>query len=333
MGDVSMLEPPSPRRTARFADRFGQRSLLTVDTEEEFDWGGAFTRTEHGLAHVGRLGGFQQFCEGLGVSPVYLIDWPIVANDRAVEFLRDALARGTAEIGVQLHPWVNPPHDEAIDGYNSYAGNLPPALERAKLLRLRDRIEQRLEVSPLIYRAGRYGVGPHTAAVLKEAGIAIDSSIRSNFDYRAGSGPDYRRHPLAPYWIDAEHSLLELPLTTCWFGMLRRQGRLVHPLIERLPLARAVASRTGLLERIPLTPEGTSAEEALRGIDMALDDRLPLLLLSFHSPSLAPGHTPYVRNEDDLDALYDWFRRVYAYLEMRGVAPATIGQVMDAVER
>jgi hypothetical protein len=92
-------------------------------------------------------------------------------------------------------------------------------------------------------------------------------------------------------------------------------------------------SRIGLLERISLTPEGVTAEEALRGIDMALDDGLPLLVLSFHSPSLAPGHTPYVRTEADLARLYDWFRRVYMYLEMRGVAPTSVAEIMDEVRR
>jgi len=82
-----------------------------------------------------------------------------------------------------------------------------------------------------------------------------------------------------------------------------------------------------------LTPEGVTAEEALRGIDMALDDGLPLLVLSFHSPSLAPGHTPYVRSEADLGRLYDWLRRIYMYLDMRGVAPTNVGEILSAVER
>jgi hypothetical protein len=60
---------------------------------------------------------------------------------------------------------------------------------------------------------------------------------------------------------------------------------------------------------------------------MAIDDRLPLLVLSFHSPSLAAGHTPYVRDAGDLERLYDWFARIYAYLEMRGIAPTTVAEV------
>ena len=88
-----------------------------------------------------------------------------------------------------------------------------------------------------------------------------------------------------------------------------------------------------MLERIALTPEGVTANEAIKGIDMALDDGLPLLVLSFHSPSLSPGFTPYVRDARDLDRLYDWFRRVYDYLDMRGVVSTTVAEIMDSVER
>jgi hypothetical protein len=331
--DRPITDRPNAASMARFAPGFAPRALLTVDTEEEFDWHAPFTRDQHGLAHVPRLARFQQFCEGIGVAPVYLVDWPIATSTAAVEIIGAAVRAGRAEVGVQLHPWVNPPFDEAVDAANSFAGNLPRELEQAKFANLRKRIEDAFDTAPLIYRAGRYGLGPHSAAMLRDAGIAIDSSVRANFDYRHAHGPDYRRHPLSPYWVDSERRLLELPLTTVYWGMLRRQGHWVLPWLERVPRAAGLFARVGLLERIALTPEGVTAEEALRGIDIALDDRLPLLVLSFHSPSLAPGHTPYVSSEADLDGLYDWFRRVYAYLDMRGVAPTTVAEIIASVER
>lgn len=331
--DRPITEPPAPAATARFAPGFGVRSLLTVDTEEEFDWSGPFTRGDHGLTHVSRIARFQQFCEGLGVVPVYLVDWPIATCEAAVEIIGSAVKSGRAEVGIQLHPWVNPPFEEEVGAYTSYAGNLPPALERAKFLALRDRIAQAFGCNPLIYRAGRYGLGPGSADLLRDAGVPVDSSVRANFDYRNGHGPDYSRHPLKPYWVTEDRSVLELPLTTVYWGMLRRQGRFIHPLLGRVPKLTGLFSRIGLLERIALTPEGVTAEEALRGIDMALDDGLPLLVLSFHSPSLAPGHTPYVRNEGDLDRLYDWLRRVYMYLDMRGVAPTSVAEILQSVVR
>jgi len=325
--------PPPRGREARLSAEFGCSFLVTVDTEEEFDWGKPLVREGYGVEHIPRLAKFQEFCEGQGVVPVYLVDWPVATSTLAVDILGPALEAGRAEIGVQLHPWVNPPFDEEVTPHNSFAGNLPRELESAKFRNLRDMIEDRFGIAPLIYRAGRYGVGPDTAALLRQTGIAIDTSVRAKFDYSASGGPDFRRHPLVPYWIDDERSLLELPLTTVFWGMLRRQGDWLYPALRAVPRLLGGLARLGLLERIPLTPEGVTVEEAIRGIDIAIDDGLPVLVFSFHSPSLRPGHTPYVRDEADLDALYDWWRRVFAYLAMRGVKPVTVAEVMKAVER
>ncbi len=326
----SMLDVPPAGRKAAFAPGFGQRVLLTVDTEEEFDWTGPFRREGTGLSHVEAIPRFQAFCEALGAHPVYLVDWPIVADARAVEIIGDAVRRGTAEVGVQLHPWVNPPFDEEMCVHNSYAGNLPPALEAAKFMGLRDAIEAAFGTAPLIYRAGRYGLGPHTADLLKRAGIRVDTSVRSLFDYSATGGPDYSAHPLVPYWVDGGMSLLELPVTTVHSGRLRGAGRPMQRLGERIPRGMGALSRLGLLERIALTPEGVSTEEALRGIDIALDDGLPVLVLSFHSPTLAPGHTRYAATQAEVETLYAWLEAVYARLAARGIRSCTVADIIAA---
>ena len=323
---------PAPADFVRFAPGFGQRFVVTVDTEEEFDWSGPFDRARHSLESIPRLAKFQQFCEGHGVVPVYLVDYPVAGDPRAVEVLGEAVAHGRAEVGVQLHPWVNPPLDEEVNVRNSFAGNLPPALERAKFRTLRDSIEQAFGAAPRIYRAGRYGVGAETAAILAEGGIAIDSSVRALFDYSGEGGPNFRDHPLRPWWIDRSAGLMELPLTTVFWGLLRQQGRTIHPALWRTPRLRGMLARLGLLERIPLTPEGVSAEEALKAIDIAIDDGLPLLVFSFHSPSLRPGHTPYVRDEQDLDRLYDWWRACFQCLARRNVRPASVAELMAAAQ-
>lgn len=330
MAMESMLVPPPASATVRLAPGFGQRVLLTVDTEEEFDWDGPFRRDGHGLSHVAAIPRFQRFCEEIGAHPVYLVDWPIVTDPHAVEIIGDAVRRGTAEVGVQLHPWVNPPFEEEVTGFNSYSGNLPPALEAAKFMQLRDAIEDGFGSAPLIYRAGRYGLGPKTADLLKMAGIRIDTSVRSLFDYSKTGGPDYSYHPLAPYWVDAERQLLELPVTSVHWGRLRHLGVPLQRLGARLPRALGVLSRLGLLERIALTPEGVSSEEALRGIDIALGGGLPVLVLSFHSPTLAPGLTPYAADEAAVEALYAWLASVYTELGRRGVRSCTVTDIIAA---
>jgi hypothetical protein len=326
----SMLEVPPAGRSARFAPGFGRRVLLTVDTEEEFDWRAPFRREGYGLSHLAAIARFQAFCEEIGAHPVYLVDWPVVHDPTAVEIIGDAVRRGTAEVGVQLHPWVNPPFDEEVSERNSFPGNLPPALEAAKFTALRDAIEAAFGTAPLIYRAGRYGLGPATGDLLKQAGIRIDTSVRPLFDYSPQGGPDYSKHPLAPYWVDAERSLLELPVTSTYWGPLRQAGPLIHRAQRHIPTVFSGFSRLNLLERIALTPEGVSIDEALRGIDTLLAGDLPLLVLSFHSPTLAPGNTPYARGEAQVESLYSWFAAIYDALALREVRSTRVAEIIAA---
>ncbi len=332
MADISICDVPADPDFVRFRDDFGQRYLLTIDTEEEFDWLAPFDRHQHRIEAIPALKKFLQFCEGYGIVPVFLVDYPIATSREAPDGLKEAIKAGRAEVGVQLHPWVNPPHDEEVNVFNSFAGNLPVTLEREKFMRLRDEIEKNFGVPPRIFRCGRYGAGKNTAAILQEGGIAIDTSVRSLFDYSSSGGPNYRDHPVRPYWLDRKAGLMELPLTTIYWGGLRRLGNWLHPRMWRVPRLRGILARINLLERIPLTPEGVTAEEAIRGIDSAIEDGLPILVFSFHSPSLVPGNTPYVRNHDELDAFYDWWRQIVSYLDKRKIKPTSVTDIMASVE-
>ena len=332
LADVDISKAHVAPDLVRFQEGFRQRFLITIDTEEEFDWQAPLDRHQHRIAAIPALRTFVQFCEGFGIVPVFLVDYPIAVSNEAVMALREAVMSGRAEIGVHMHPWVNPPFDEDVSEFNSFVGNLPEEQERKKFFKLRDEIERNFGIAPRIYRSGRYGVGPNTASILQEGGIAIDSSVRTGFSYGSIGGSDYGDHPHRPYWLDRQAGLVELPLTTGYWGLLRQFGNWLYPRVWRVPRMRGVMARMGLLERIPLTPEGTTVEEAIRGIDIAIDLGLPVLVLSFHSPSLAPGNTPYVQNQNQLDEFYDWWRQVLAYLARRNIAPTCVGEIMASVE-
>lgn len=308
------------------------RFWVTIDTEEDFDWNAPFARTGFGLASVPALADCQSYFERAAVCPIYLVDWPIVADDRAVAILGAAQQAGHCEIGAQLHPWVTPPHDEKVNARNSYTGNLPADLQRAKMTALRDAIRDRFGVAPTAYRAGRYGLGPDTATMLAELGFRCDTSVRAGFDYRAGHGPNYRDAPLHPWWVrTGAGAVLEMPVTTVFAGLFGRAGRwLYHRTSSN---SHAALARLGLVERIALTPEGIPAEKACEAIDIAIAARLPVLNFSFHSPSLQPGNTPYVRSEADLDLFYRWWDVVLDHLARRGVEATTVDGILAMAGR
>ena len=333
MAEFRITQPPRADNRLTFREGTKPRYLLTVDTEEEFDWAAPLAREGFRLDSVGELANFQQFAEGFGAKPVYLLDYPLATSAQAMAAIGDAVAGGRAEVGVQLHPWVSPPFDEQITEYNSFAGNLPYDLERAKLLELHAAITRNFGQAPNIYRAGRYGVGPNTAFILREAGITIDTSVRAGFDYTGIGGQNFAHLGPKPWWVSepGQLPLIELPLTTVFCGALRRHAARIYPMLGKIPRGPGLFARSHLLDRIPLTPEGVSIAEAIRAIDQALADGLPVLVLSFHSPSLSAGCTPYVRDQADLEAFYAWWRAILAHLAARGVEAASTRDIIASL--
>ena len=313
-----------------FPDSFGTRLSVSVDTEEEFEWGAPFSRDRHGTMAVAAIRTGQRYFTQAGVRPLYYVDTPVVDSDEGAAIFSELLADGSADVGVHLHPWVTPPFVEEVCARNSYAGNLPENVERAKLRHIRDRIAQRIGHRPIAYRAGRYGLGPNTHRLLIEEGFQCDSSVRTLFDYRDDGGPDYRYKRLKPYWTGPGNALLELPLTTVFTGFASRLGPRLFPFLHLAPGARAVMARTGAMERIPLTPEGIPADKACQAIDVGLDRGIQLFNISFHSPSLAPGYTPYVRTQADLVRFYRWFDQVLSHCTARGITPVSLEEIIAA---
>lgn len=303
----------------------GPRFLLTVDTEEEFDWDAPFARENRSLKHLSGIPRFQSLCEQHGVKPAYLVDWPIIESNEAVELFGRFAGDGKATLGLHLHPWVAEPYREEVNDRNSYACNLAPDLEREKIITQFELLKSRLGVTADIYRAGRYGAGPNTPQILTDLGIKIDSSVRSRFNYNHQFGPDYSSAPINPYWLS--NDLMELPVTTVFGGILRKAANPVFSKAFTSDASRAIMARAGLIERIALTPEGIPKEKAIEGIDLAIKEGVGILSLSFHSPSLATGYTPYVRSAEDLEKFYDWWLAIFAHLEKRGVKPANVEEI------
>ena len=306
----------------------GEPPLLVtmIDAEEAFDWSGAFSANARDVTSMRSQWRAHRVFERHGVVPVYLADHPVATQDDGRAPLRELLASRACDVGAQLHPWVNPPFGEAVGEANSFAGNLPVAIELAKAEALTNALTEAFGGRPLIYRTGRFGVGPRTADILKRLGYLADSSVAPCWP------PASRRHePEAwaatpgPYWVDRERSLMEIPVSAALVGALSgRVGQRLAPAIfshlaERIHIP-GLAARTGLIERIRLTPEGMTIGEAKRLARSMLKAGHRVFVLTYHSPSLEPGNTPYVRDLADRDRFLAWLDEFYSFFveELRG---------------
>lgn len=331
-GDTTIFGQPSPSEFDLPGDK--PVLLVIVDAEEEFDWG-SLPSSSSCVRSMRRQELAQRIYARYGIVPTYAVDYPVASQEEGYLPLVPFVADGTCEIGAQLHPWTNPPLEEEMNERNTFAGHLPEALEYEKLRVLTEVITDNFGRRPILYRAGRYGVGPNTAKILSQLGYQIDCSVLPLHDLRPKFGPNYRLSPTRPYWFGPGNSLLEIPVTAGMTGALSAKAPSLHflaftGLAESLRLPGLLA-RLRLLDRIRLSPEGTSLKEAIRLTRILVRrDGRRLLVLSYHSPSLVPGNTPYVRTKAELVRFFYW---IEAYLdfffgEMQGRA-STPGAVFQ----
>jgi hypothetical protein len=221
-----------------------------------------------------------------------------------------------------------------VSRHNSFPGNLPRHLEAAKLRSLGDCVGEHFGSRPIIYKAGRYGCGPHTADILEELEYEVDLSVCPRMDYSAEGGPDFTQSSAWPYWFGKQRRLLELPLTVGFAGLLRRWGTILHGLASHPPLAAlhapAVLARLRLVDKIWLSPEGYLSAEHIKLVRALHRDGLRVFSFALHSPSAEPGNTPYVKSWRDLDALLCRCRRFFDFfMGELGGCPTTPLQLKD----
>jgi hypothetical protein len=329
---------PQPSDYCRLPITDKPRLVVVIDTEEEFDWGGERARNHTSVKSLRAIGGIQKIFDEYGITPVYVVDYPVVSQADGYEMLRDIHAAGRCVIGTHLHPWVSPPFDEPLNVRNSFPGNLPEDLERRKMALLGALIEERFGASPVIYKAGRYGIGANTARILEELGYEVDMSVCPLMDYSAEGGPDFTQASAMPHWFGNRRRLLELPLTVGFSGVLRKWGRSLHAMALHPAAARlhavGILSRMRLVDRIWLSPEGYRLTEHRRLLRDLLDDGLRIFSFAFHSPSIEPGHTPYVKSQSDLNQFFTRCRKFFDIFlgEFTGIATTPL-KLKEQLER
>nr|WP_294546052.1 polysaccharide deacetylase family protein [uncultured Rhodopila sp.] len=288
---------------------------IIVDAEEEFQWGGPTSARGHTTSSIRHQIRAHEAFSRHDARPTYLVTYPVASDAGAVDVLRGLLGDGLCDIGAQLHPWVTPPFEGGNEERLSFPGNLPRALEREKLLRLCEAIRDKFNLQPTVYKAGRYGFGPSTGALLQDAGFLVDTSLIPRTRYTACGGPDFSTFDYGPFWFGNSRRILELPVTRALTGLLASRMPEIYMRSADPPFsavrAAGMLARTGLLERITLSPERSDLA-AMRRLTRALLGRGErIFTLSYHSPSLDPGHTPYVRSRRDLA---EFLHRLAGYL-------------------
>jgi len=314
--------------------------VVTIDTEEEGRWSSSYPADGHTCENILRLDRVQRIFEKLGVIPTYLVDHPVVVDQRAREVIRDYARRGRAEIGAHLHPWCNPPfsavHARTPDP--TYPHLLPTELQLEKLEVLCSRIGDLTGARPTSYRAGRWGFDHTSIPALERVGIRIDTSVTPLWWDPAPGGPSFARASSEPYWLDPRDAtrpgrshVLEIPMGGVVVGPI---GRVVESGIRWIgpfPGGRSLLVRLGARF---LRPELYDERQMRQAADCMAERGLEVFNVMFHSSAVLPAATPYVRDESDLTRFCDRLEGILRHVvERHGARPLPLSSVPPVLSR
>lgn len=299
--------------------------VLSVDTEEEWDWDGPFPEKNFSVKNGGHIPRFQNFCDERGIKPTYFVDYAIADDPVSAKHLKEAQDNGNCEVGGHLHPWCTPPIEETVNEQeNSHAITLPMDLVARKMENLTTKLKEAFGRQPASFRSGRWGTNGEMLQVLVKNGYTIDSSIHPYYADRPFS---YHDAPDTPYWPSYEkctvpgdqREIFESQVTAGFNKPNFPFWNKVHLALSESPLSKlrlvGILWKLGIMRKIQLSPELANAEEMISLVKAALASGHRMIHMYFHSSSLLPGMTPYVKNETDEQAFYDNIAAVFRYLE------------------
>ena len=301
---------------------------LCVSIDCECDKGPGW-RTHKPLAFRGILQGVRDRLQPLfrrfRAKPTYLLSPEIMRDAEALEAL--VHLDGTAELGTHLHGEFAEPGAYEPDVTSAFQCHYDRETENQKLKYLTDLFRSSFGRPPCSFRAGRFGIGPHSLGLLQELGYFVDSSVTPHMDWKRAGAPEasFRHAPTQPYWpvLDnperaAAHAgtLLEVPVT------IRPSLLCGMPLIGRWVEPRWLRPTRGSVARL--------IEVAQEEIGHANSSGRPVVLnCMFHNVEIIPGASPYAKNEAEADAIMNRLAGLLAFAEREGISSLGLGDVPE----
>ena len=305
--------------------------FITIDTEED-NWGEYVSRPS--VENIYRIPRLQEIFDRHSAVPTYLVNYPVASDAKAVRILNDIRKRGGCEIGSHLHPWNTPPLEEEGIPRNYFMHNLPVGLIRRKMETLQGTIRKNFGVEPVSFRAGRWGFGPGVASVIRSMGYRVDTSMTPfcEWDEYEGGAVFGLKNNRMFYFNENEFTpprgrgrrrtaeggayLLQVPPTMGFLQPYFVLADLMRNMARRAFFSRLRAP--GILEKLRLmnyrwlSPENTHVGDMIRLSRRVLGKGHPFLNMFFHSTSLGPGKSPFIKTEGDVDEMLG---RIDAYLQ------------------
>ncbi|QHM73047.1 polysaccharide deacetylase family protein [Mixta intestinalis] len=297
--------------------------LITIDTEGDNLWRNHRTITTRNTLFLPR---FQALCEKYGFKPTWLTNYEMAGDPAYVEFARDAITRGQAEVGMHLHAWNSPPEVALTDDdwrWQPYLIEYPDNVLRAKVKFMTDLLEEKFQTKMVSHRAGRWAFDERYAAVLRELGYQVDCSVTPRVSWRNSpgvpqgqGGTDYTHFPHHAYFLDPDDisrsgasTLLEVPMSTQY-----KHSALVNRLKQGYHRLRGKTRGPSVNW---LRPSGGNLVAMQQVVEASLAEGNDYVEFMLHSSEFMPDGSPTFKNEADIERLYEDLEGLFSWLQAR----------------
>jgi hypothetical protein len=331
--------------------------VVTVDTEEEWDWSSGYPTGPTRTANIHQLPRFQDACEKHGAAVTYFVNHAVLANPESRAVILDLAQRPRVEIGMHIHPWNTPPLSAGTRGLSpakpgdpepgvaapvervpereSFLHNLPPELALAKLDTVYNTFREH-GLTPVSFRGGRYSTGPVVQKWLRERGFVADASILPYTGWKDDGAPDYRARDPRPVRLPGEAPLWEIPLSLGYtrrpFNFWHRALAVAEGPLRPLRLV-GILSKLGVVEKAWLNFENPLGARMPALIRAFRKTNWPYLCFTLHSSSLLPGGSPYAPDAAAVEKLYRTLNLTLRQLATDGGSiPATVAEIAHRLE-
>ncbi len=292
------------------------RLIVTVDTEEAFDWT-RFDDAGWKVCDPAGIERFQSLCEEADAAPLYFLTLPMMEDERTSSFFRTLHEKRRASFGLHLHQWATPPGDYWGEFF-SFQKNIPHEDQREKLHTLARAYEKLFGQKAAAHRAGRYGISKACYELLAEIGVEQDFSPNPSFNFSDRGGPDFTMMANRPFIAyDRDWRIHVTPVCGARAIAHTRSFRSQQKNSPGFPpYAKYDSSQMGRAMR--LSPEGATLADLQALTRRLLKDKTPVLTFTLHSTSLTEGANSYGRDAKSVDKLlqtsadyFAWFKSAF----------------------
>jgi hypothetical protein len=297
--------------------------LITIDTEGDDLWSAPKEITTRNAAFLPR---FQALCERYGFKPTYLTNFEMATAPAYQEFARDAVRRGTAEVGVHIHAWNSPPIEALTSDdftYQPYLIEYPREAMAAKIDFLTNLLEDTFRLKMVSHRAGRWSFNGLYARLLADRGYVVDCSVTPHVSWRhmkgdptRQGGTDFSGFPEMAYRMDLQDiartgssPLLEVPMT-----ILPSSTAVARSIGQRLPQGSFVGRVWNRVfpPVLWLRPNGRNLQRMLDVLERVRVEGRRYAEFMLHSSEFMPGGSPTFRTTDSIERLYHDLEQLFS---------------------